>query len=107
MSLMSSGRRRHEVRLRGPRRGILEGTEQAASPGHRLYVVAFHRSPEDARASRDGVVTTYADHATAPTRITLVAPGPGDWWVNVLERAVGTSGFTFGVAAEAVPLLRR
>lgn len=110
MSLALPARRRHG---RGPRsrpdrrRVIVEGTEHVAAAGHRVYVVAYYRSPEDARDFRGGVVTTYADHDTAPDRVTVSAPGTGDWFVSILERSPGASGFTFVAGADSVPLVPR
>lgn len=109
MSITSPTRRRERRAPRVARAGsswLVEHDDHVASPGHRVYVVAYHRSVDDARAQRDGVVLTWADHHDAPERVRLEAPGPGDWFVSVLERYWHPSGYTFRVGADVVPLRR-
>ncbi len=108
MSLALPARRRDAARVRrGAPPAAVEGTEHVARPGCRVYVVAYHRTPEDAREARGGVVTTFHDHGTAPARVVLEAPGPGSWFVSILERGEGSDGFAFAVGLDAVPLLPR
>lgn len=108
MAILQPARRRGPSRARGASvTGLPEGSVHVAAADHRVYVVAYYRSPEDAREFRGGVVSTHADHDTAPTEVRLEAPGPGRWFVSVLERRAGASGFTFAVGADGVPLLPR
>lgn len=110
MSIVHPTRRRDRAgrRARTARPvGVLDGTVHAAAAEHRVYVLAYYRSPEDARSYRGGVVTTWADHDTAPEQVRLTAPGPGTWYVSVLERQAGPDGFTFAARVEALPLLPR
>ncbi len=108
MSIVPTPRRGDRVARRERRArpaGVLDGSVHVAAADHRVYVLAYYRSPEAARDARDGVVTTWADHASAPERVTLTAPGPGAWYVSVLERHEGPDGFSFAAGAEALPLL--
>jgi hypothetical protein len=108
MSLALPARRRGPARVRrGAPPALVGGSEHVAGPGRRVYVVAYHRSAEDAREARGGEVTTFHDHDSAPERVVLVAPGPGPWFVSVLERGEGQDGFDFAVGLDTVPLLPR